>query len=133
MREFMDQDFLLGTDTAKWLYHEVAEQLPILDYHCHIPPREIAEDRKFDNLTQLWLEADHYKWRLMRWAGVPEELITGDGDDREKFRAFARVMPQLIGNPIYHWSHLELRRVFGVYQTLNADMPTGSMTNAGRC
>ena len=121
MREFMDQDFLLGTDTAKWLYHEVAEQLPILDYHCHIPPREIAEDRKFENLTQLWLEADHYKWRLMRWAGVPEELITGDGDDREKFRAFARVMPQLIGNPIYHWSHLELRRVFGVYETLSAE------------
>ncbi len=120
MRDFMDRDFLLTTHTAQWLYHKVAEPLPILDYHCHIPPQEIAEDRRFDNITQVWLEADHYKWRLMRAAGVPEELITGRGGDREKFRAFAAVMPQLIGNPIYHWSHLELQRVFGVYEPLAA-------------
>lgn len=121
MKAFMDRDFLLTTDTARTLYHETAETLPIIDYHCHIPPREIAEDRKFDNVTQIWLGADHYKWRLMRAAGVPEELITGVGDDREKFRAFAAVMPQLIGNPIYHWSHLELQRVFDVYEPLTAD------------
>jgi len=121
MKAFMDQEFLLSTDTARKLYHEVAEQLPIIDYHCHIPPQEIAEDRKFDNITQVWLGADHYKWRLMRAAGVPEELVTGNGDDREKFRAFAATMPQLIGNPIYHWSHLELQRVFDVYEPLTAD------------
>lgn len=121
MRAFMDQDFLLTTGTARRLYHGAAEQMPIIDYHCHIPVREIAENRKFDNLTQIWLEADHYKWRLMRWAGVPEELVTGKGDDREKFRAFAAIMPQLIGNPIYHWSHLELQRVFGVYEPLCAE------------
>ncbi len=95
MKGFMDQDFLLSTETAKWLYHKVAEGLPILDYHCHISPREIAQDRTFDNLTQLWLEGDHYKWRLMRAAGVSEEKITGNADDREKFRAFAETMPQL--------------------------------------
>jgi len=121
MKAFMDQEFLLSTDTARKLYHEVAEQLPIIDYHCHIPPQEIAEDRKFDNITQVWLGADHYKWRLMRAAGVPEELVTGKGDDREKFRAFAATMPQLIGNPIYHWSHLELQRVFDVYEPLTAE------------
>ena len=121
MKAFMDRDFLLSTDTAKKLYHEVAAKLPIIDYHCHIPPQEIAEDRKFDTITQVWLGADHYKWRLMRAAGVPEELVTGKGDDREKFRAFAATMPQLIGNPIYHWSHLELQRVFDVYEPLTAD------------
>ena len=121
MKAFMDQDFLLTTDTAKKLYHDVAAKLPIIDYHCHIPPQEIAEDRKFDTITQVWLGADHYKWRLMRAAGVPEELVTGKGDDREKFRAFAATMPQLIGNPIYHWSHLELQRVFDVYEPLTAD------------
>ena len=121
MKAFMDQEFLLSTDTAKKLYHDVAEKMPIIDYHCHIPPQEIAEDRKFDTITQVWLGADHYKWRLMRAAGVPEELVTGKGDDREKFRAFAATMPQLIGNPIYHWSHLELQRVFGVYEPLTAE------------
>lgn len=119
MKPFLGADFLLSTDTAVWLYHDVAAKLPVLDYHCHIPPREIAENRRFDSMTQVWLEADHYKWRLMRAAGVPEELITGAGADREKFRAFAAIMPQLIGNSIYHWSHLELQRVFGVEETLN--------------
>lgn len=121
MKQFMDQDFLLSTPTAKWLYHEVAEKMPIIDYHCHIHPQEIAEDRKFDNISQVWLGGDHYKWRQMRFGGVPEEIITGDAGPREKFRAFASVLPQLIGNPMYHWSHLELKRVFGVEQPLHAD------------
>ena len=124
MKKFMDQDFLLSTDTAKWLYHEAAEHMPIIDYHCHINPQEIAEDRKFDNITQVWLGGDHYKWRQMRFGGIPEEIITGDADPREKFRAFASVLPRLIGNPMYHWSHLELRRVFGITEPLteeNAD------------
>lgn len=124
MYAFMDQDFLLSTETAKWLYHDVAEKMPIIDYHCHISPQEIAEDRKFENITQAWLGGDHYKWRTMRFHGTPEKTITGDADDREKFRAFASVMPSLIGNPIYHWSHLELQRVFGIAEPLtleNAD------------
>ncbi|MEY8491459.1 glucuronate isomerase [Lachnospiraceae bacterium 29-91] len=124
MEKFMDQDFLLSTETAKWLYHEAAENMPIIDYHCHINPQEIAEDRKFDNITQVWLGGDHYKWRQMRFGGIPEEIITGDADPREKFRAFASVLPRLIGNPMYHWSHLELQRVFGITEPLteeNAD------------
>lgn len=121
MRDFMDQDFLLSTDTAKWLYHEVAEQLPIIDYHCHINPQEIAEDRKFDNISQVWLGGDHYKWRVMRASGATEDKVTGDASDREKFRAFAAVMPQLIGNPLYHWSHLELQRGFGISEPLTPD------------
>ena len=121
MKQFMDQDFLLSTDTAKWLYHDVAEKLPIIDYHCHINPQEIAEDRKFDNIAQVWLGGDHYKWRLMRAAGMTEDVVTGDADGREKFRAFAKTMPQLIGNPIYHWSHLELQRGFGITEPLCED------------
>ncbi|MCD8188907.1 MAG: glucuronate isomerase [Clostridiales bacterium] len=121
MKAFMDQDFLLSTETAKKLYHEVAEQLPIIDYHCHINPQEIAEDRKFDNISQVWLGGDHYKWRLMRACGVPEEQVTGSTSDREKFRAFAATMPQVIGNPIYHWSHLELQRGFGITDPLTPD------------
>ena len=121
MNTFMDRDFLLSTDTAKWLYHDVAENMPIIDYHCHINPREIAQNRKFDNIAQIRLGGDHYKWRLMRAAGVPEEKITGDADDREKFRAFAAAMPQFIGNPVYHWSHLELQRGFGIYEPLSGD------------
>lgn len=121
MEKFMDQDFLLSTPTAKWLYHEVAEKMPIIDYHCHISPQEIAEDRKFDNISQVWLGGDHYKWRQMRFGGIPEEIITGNADPREKFRAFASVLPRLIGNPMYHWSHLELQRVFGVDEPLTAE------------
>lgn len=117
----MDQSFLLSTTTAKWLYHEAAEKMPIIDYHCHINPKEIAEDRKFDNISEIWLGGDHYKWRQMRFGGVSEDLITGDADPREKFRAFASVLPKLIGNPMYHWSHLELKRVFGIDEPLTAD------------
>lgn len=121
MRAFMDEDFLLSTPTAVRLYHEVAERQPIIDYHCHIRPQDIAEDRRFENISQVWLGGDHYKWRVMRAAGVAEDRITGNAADREKFRAFASVMPALIGNPIYHWSHLELQRGFGVSEPLTAD------------
>lgn len=121
MSKFMNQDFLLSTPAAKWLYHEVAEKMPIIDYHCHINPQEIAEDRKFNNISEVWLGGDHYKWRQMRFGGIPEKFITGDADPKEKFRAFASVLPQLIGNPLYHWSHLELQRVFGIYEPLTID------------
>lgn len=120
----MDENFLLSTPTAEKLYHETAEKLPIIDYHCHINPQEIAEDRKFENISQIWLGGDHYKWRVMRAGGITEDKITGDASDREKFRAFASVMPKIIGNPIYHWSHLELQRGFGITEPLtlqNAD------------
>ena len=121
MKPFMDKDFLLSTDTAKALYHDYAEKMPILDYHCHINPQEIYEDRKFDNITQVWLGGDHYKWRQMRSNGVDERYITGDASDREKFQKWAETMPKLIGNPLYHWSHLELQKYFGYTGYLNGD------------
>ena len=114
MDAFICKDFLLDTETARNLYHETAAKLPIIDYHCHIPAAEIAGDIKFENITQAWLYGDHYKWRAMRACGVDERLITGDASDEEKFRAFAGCMPHLIGNPLYHWSHLELKRYFGI-------------------
>ncbi len=115
MKPFMDQDFLLDTPTAKRLYQKYADMktVPVLDYHCHINPREIFEDRKYDNITQVWLGGDHYKWRQMRTNGVEEQYITGDAPDREKFQKWAETLPRLIGNPLYHWSHLELRYYFG--------------------
>ena len=113
MKAFMDKDFLLETDTAKKLYHDFAETTPILDYHCHINPREIAEDRQFDNITQVWLGGDHYKWRFMRSCGVEEKYITGDASDYEKFCKWAECLGKAIGNPLFHWSHLELRKYFG--------------------
>ena len=119
MQAFMTRDFLLNTDTAKRLYHEVAAPCPILDYHCHINPREIYEDRRYDNMTQVWLGGDHYKWRLMRSAGVAERYITGGATDREKFQKWAEVLSKAIGNPLYHWSHLELNRYFGYKGLLN--------------
>lgn len=119
MKPFMDKDFLLSTPTAQTLFHEFAEKAPVLDYHCHINPREIAEDRKFDNITQVWLGGDHYKWRFMRSCGVDEHFITGDASDKEKFFKWAEVLGKAIGNPLYHWSHLELQRYFGYTGTLN--------------
>jgi len=119
MKTFMGKNFLLSNDTAKALYHNYAEKLPIIDYHCHVSPREIAEDRRYDNIQELWLGGDHYKWRAIRTCGVPEKYITGDASAYEKFRAFATVMPKLIGNPLYHWSHLELKRYFGYEGVLN--------------
>lgn len=121
MKPFMDKDFLLSTDTAKELYHEFAAKVPVLDYHCHINPQEIAEDRKFENITQVWLGGDHYKWRQMRSNGVEEYYITGDAPDREKFQKWAETLEKAIGNPLFHWSHLELQRYFGYYGVLNGE------------
>lgn len=119
MKTFLDDDFLLTNDTARILFHNYAKKMPIIDYHCHINPKEIAEDRRFENITQLWLGGDHYKWRLMRANGVAEAYITGDAPDKEKFMKWADTLSKCIGNPIYHWSHLELQRYFGYYGTLN--------------
>lgn len=124
MKPFLNKDFLLSTPTARHLYHDIAAELPIIDYHCHISPQEIAQDKHFTDISEVWLGGDHYKWRLMRACGLPERLITGDAPGREKFKAFAALMPQLIGNPMLHWSHLELQRVFGITEPLsgqNAD------------
>lgn len=117
----MDQDFLLSSETAKHLYHDFAAPLPIIDYHCHLDPREIYEDRQFENLTQVWLGGDHYKWRLMRSAGVDEKYVTGDASDREKFQKWAETIGLAIGSPLYHWSHLELRNYFDYQGILNGD------------
>jgi len=119
MKSFMNKDFLLQTETGRWLYHEVASQEPIFDYHCHLNPKEIAENRRFTNLTQVWLGGDHYKWRAMRSNGIDERFITGDAPEYEKFLAWARTIPQTIGNPLYHWTHLELQRYFGINEPLN--------------
>ncbi len=119
MKPFMDKDFLLSTDTARQLYHGCAAALPVIDFHCHLSPREIFEDRQFENITRLWLGGDHYKWRLMRSAGVEERFITGDASDREKFQKWAETMGLSIGNPLFHWSHLELRNYFGYKGILN--------------
>ena len=121
MKPFMNQDFLLTTETAKHLYHDIAAGMPIIDYHCHLNPLEIYEDRRFENITQVWLGGDHYKWRLMRSAGVEERFITGDATDREKFQKWAETISLAIGNPLYHWSHLELRNYFGYNGVLNGD------------
>ena len=121
MKPFMDKDFMLHSETAKTLYHDFAADMPIIDYHCHIPPQEIWEDRRFENITQVWLGGDHYKWRVMRSNGVDERYITGDAPDREKFQKFAEALPKCIGNPMYHWCHLELKRYFGYEGILNGE------------
>lgn len=121
MKPFMDADFLLSTPTAKVLYHDWAAAMPIVDYHCHVDPRDIFEDRRFANLYEAWLEGDHYKWRLMRCNGVDERYITGDATPREKFQKFAETLPRAIGNPVYHWCHLELRTYFDYEGALNGD------------
>lgn len=121
MKQFMDKDFLLTTDTAKELFHNYASQVPVLDYHCHLNPQEIAEDRKFENITQVWLGGDHYKWRQMRSNGVDEYYITGAAPDREKFQKWAETLEKAIGNPLFHWSHLELQRYFGYYGVLTSE------------
>ena len=121
MKKFMDKEFLLETETAQKLFHEYAEKMPIVDYHCHINPQEIAENRKFENITQVWLGGDHYKWRQMRSNGVDEYYITGGASDREKFQKWAETLELAIGNPLYHWSHLELQRYFGYHGVLNGD------------
>lgn len=127
MKQFMDKDFMLTTETAKHLFHDYSKQLPIIDYHCHISPREIYEDRRYNNIAEVWLGGknpdgsyfgDHYKWRLMRSNGVPENLVTGDADPYDKFLAFAKTLEMAIGNPMYHWSNLELKTYFGINEPL---------------
>ena len=118
MKDFMDKDFLLHTETSRKLYHGHAAKMPIFDYHCHLSPKEIAEDKKFENMTQIWLYGDHYKWRAMRTNGVDEQYCTGNASDWEKFEKWAETVPYTLRNPLYHWTHLELRRFFGVYDLL---------------
>ncbi len=120
-KEFMDSDFLLGTEEAKILFHDYAEKQPIIDYHCHIDPREIAEDKNYTSIADIWLAGDHYKWRLMRQCGIPEEYITGKADERERFRAWARTLSLAVGSPLYHWSHLELQRYFDCRFPINEE------------
>ncbi len=114
MKPFLSEDFLLQTKTARKLYHDFAEDMPIFDYHCHLPVADIADNRRFENLTQIWLNGDHYKWRAMRANGVHERFITGDAGDYEKFAAWAATVPKTLRNPLYHWTHLELKRYFGI-------------------
>ena len=114
MKAFMNEEFLLTNKTASKLFHQYAENRPIIDYHNHLSPKDIFNRRRYENLTQLWLEGDHYKWRCMRVCGIAEEYITGNAPEWDKFFAFAKIMPRLIGSPVYHWAHLELQRYFGI-------------------
>lgn len=121
MKQFLDENFLLSNTTAQRLYHEYAKDMPIIDYHNHLPPNEVAADKNFENITRVWLNGDHYKWRAMRANGVEEAYITGDKSDWEKFRAWSATVPYTLRNPLYHWTHLELQRYFGITDILNAD------------
>lgn len=121
MKAFMDRNFLLSTETAQRLFHKHAENCPIVDYHNHLNPKDILHRRRYENLTQLWLEGDHYKWRCMRVCGVTEQYVTGNAPEWEKFYQFARIMPRLIGSPVYHWAHLELQRYFDIHTPLTAE------------
>ncbi len=121
MKQFMDKDFLLSNETAKTLYHDFSAKMPVIDYHCHVSPKEIFEDKHFENISQVWLSGDHYKWRIMRSNGVDEFYITGGASDREKFQKFAEALPKTIGNPMYHWCHLELKKYFGYEGILNGE------------
>ncbi len=118
-KPFITETFLLASRRGQRLYRDFAKDLPIIDYHCHLPPKDIAEDRRFNDLFEIWLEGDHYKWRAMRTAGVPERLCTGDAKPYEKFLAWAKTVPQTLRNPLYHWTHLELKRYFGIDELLN--------------
>ncbi|HCY39768.1 MAG TPA: glucuronate isomerase [Prolixibacteraceae bacterium] len=119
MKPFMDENFLLHTKTAQKLYHEHAAKMPIFDYHCHINPKDIAEDRRFNTITEIWLAGDHYKWRGMRTNGIAEKYCTGDASDWEKFEKWAETVPQTLRNPLYHWTHLELKKFFGINEVLS--------------
>ncbi|HSC53321.1 MAG TPA: glucuronate isomerase [Phnomibacter sp.] len=120
MKQFLDENFLLETKTAQQLYHEFAKQMPIIDYHNHLSPEQIANNASFENLTQVWLYGDHYKWRAMRTNGINERFCTGNATDYEKFEQWAATVPYTLRNPLYHWTHLELQRYFGVHEILNA-------------
>ena len=119
MPKFLDDNFLLKSHTAQQLFHDFARDLPIIDYHCHLSPRHIAEDTNFENLTQAWFNGDHYKWRAMRTNGVEESYCTGDKTDREKFQQWAETVPYTWRNPLFHWTHLELKRYFGIHDLLD--------------
>ncbi|SDM27296.1 glucuronate isomerase [Siphonobacter aquaeclarae] len=119
VKPFLSEDFLLQTETARVLYHDFAREMPIIDYHCHLPPDQIAEDRRFANLSQIWLYGDHYKWRAMRTNGVSERYCTGEASDFEKFEKWAETVPYTMRNPLYHWTHLELQRYFNIDRVLN--------------
>jgi glucuronate isomerase len=119
MKPFMDENFLLQTETAQKLYHEYAAKMPIFDYHCHINPKDIAEDRRFNSITEIWLAGDHYKWRGMRTNGVAEKYCTGDASDWEKFEKWAETVPHTLRNPLFHWTHLELKKFFGIDEVLS--------------
>lgn len=119
MKSFMNENFLLANKTAETLYHDFAKAMPIFDYHCHLSPKEIAENKRYRNITEIWLGGDHYKWRALRTNGVDERYITGDASDKDKFLKWAETMPQCIGNPLYHWTHLELKRFFGIDKLLS--------------
>lgn len=121
MKKYLDEDFLLESKTASKLYHEHAEKMPIIDFHCHLSPQLIAEDYQFKNITELWLGGDHYKWRAMRTNGIDEKYITGDASDKEKFYAWAKTVPYTLRNPLYNWTHLELKRVFGIDDLLTPE------------
>jgi glucuronate isomerase len=119
MKAFLDENFLLHSKTAEILYHDHARNLPIIDYHCHLPPGEIAADRQFENMTKIWLDGDHYKWRAMRANGISEKYCTGDASDWEKFEKWSETVPNTIRNPLYHWTHMELKRPFSINKLLN--------------
>ncbi len=131
MKKFLDEDFLLQTDSARELYHEWAEPLPVIDYHCHLNPEEIAVNQTFRNLTEAWLDGDHYKWRAMRTHGVSEDFCTGNKDPFEKFKKWAETVPYTLRNPLYHWTHLELKRYFGITALLNPETAEEIYTTAG--
>jgi glucuronate isomerase len=118
---FIHDNFLLQNQTAIDLYHQHAKKMPIYDYHCHLSPKDIAENRKFNNITELWLEGDHYKWRAMRAHGLEEQYVTGDADPKEKFAAWAKTVPYTLGNALYHWTHIELKKYFGIEELLNEE------------
>src|SRR6056297_3352182 len=121
MQTFIHENFLLENKTAEKLYHEYAKSMPIIDFHTHLPPDEIAGDKQFKNLSEIWLGGDHYKWRAMRTNGVEEKYCTGDVDDYEKFLKWAETVPYTMRNPLYHWTHMELKRYFGIKKLLNPD------------
>jgi glucuronate isomerase len=121
MKSFMDENFLLKTKTAQRLFHEYAKDMPIIDYHCHLSPQQIADDLQFENLTQVWLYGDHYKWRAMRANGISEDYCTGKRSDWEKFEQWSATVPYTLRNPLYHWTHLELQRYFDIYEILSPD------------
>ena len=124
-KQFLSEDFLLQTETAKQLYFDYAVQMPVIDYHNHLPPQQIAENKQFENMTELWLKGDHYKWRAMRSNGVQEDFITGNTSDFDKFKCWAETVPYTMRNPLYHWTHMELKKPFGITELLNAETACG--------